>query len=74
MSKGDLLTLLKNDEKKSVTVLEMISMIRQAASGMAYLGKPTYLQIFLKLKRGQKNSSSRFGLKYYLKSVISHYF
>lgn len=37
MAKGDLLTLLKSDEKCKIGVNEMISMSKQVASGMAYL-------------------------------------
>jgi serine/threonine protein kinase len=38
MSNGDLLTLLKNDETKSINVSEMVYMVKQASAGMAYLG------------------------------------
>ena len=37
MPKGDLLSLLRRDEKKSIQVENLIKMARQAAAGMVYL-------------------------------------
>ena len=37
MPKGDLLSLLRRDEKKNIQVESLLSMARQAAAGMVYL-------------------------------------